>query len=342
VTQTMTTKTEELTGLRKAAILLVQLGQEAAARILSEMPPAEMEELVAEIARLEHVDAGVAEAVVEEFSHTVTARSLAAHGGMSYARELLEAGLGYDAAREVMGRLEAAISELPFQFLRRTDVRQLLSFLQDEHPQTIALVLAHLDPQQASIVLSNLAPELQADVAHRIASMDRTSPDIVKRVETVLHRRMSSILQPQEMSTVGGLDPLVEIMNRSDRATERLILEGLESIDAPMAEQVRAMMFMFEDIITLDDRSVQVVLREVDSNDLAVALKGVRADVRAKVTGNLSTRAAENLAEEIDLLGPVRMSTVEEAQAKIVRIIRRLEDSGQIVIQRGDDDAFVA
>jgi len=172
--------------------------------------------------------------------------------------------------------------------------------------------------------------------------MDRTSPDIVKKVEAILHKRMSSILQPQEMSTVGGLDPLVEIMNRSDRSTERLILEGLEAIDPALAEQIRALMFMFDDIVVLDNRSVQVVLREVDMSDLAMALKGVRPEVREKVTSNLSTRAAENLAEEIDLLGAVRMSTVEEAQAKIVRVIRLLEEQGQIVIQRGDEDAFVA
>lgn len=336
------TRADELTGLRKAAILLVQLGQEGAARVLSTMPQAEMEELVAEIARLQHVETDIAESVVVEFAETMNARSLAAQGGLNYARELLEEGLGYDKAREVMGRLEAAISEMPFQFLRRTDVRQLLSFLQDEHPQTIALVLAHLDPSQASLILSNLDPQLQADVAHRIASMDRTSPDIVKKVEAILHKRMSSILQPQEMSTVGGLDPLVEIMNRSDRSTERLILEGLEAIDPVLAEQIRALMFMFDDIVVLDNRSVQVVLREVDMSDLAMALKGVRPEVREKVTSNLSTRAAENLAEEIDLLGAVRMSTVEEAQAKIVRVIRRLEEQGQIVIQRGDEDAFVA
>jgi flagellar motor switch protein FliG len=338
----MATKTVELTGLRKAAILLVQMGQEQATRVLTTMPQAEMEELVAEIARLQHIDGAVAEAVVEEFAELTVAHKYAAHGGLSYARELLEEGLGFDRAREVMGRLEAAISEMPFQFLRRMDVRQLLSFLQDEHPQTIALVLAHLSAEQASVVLSNLPPGLQADVAHRIASMDRTSPDVVRRVETILQRRMSSIIQPQEMSVVGGLDPLVEIMNRSDRATERLILDGLESINPALAEAIRAQMFLFEDVVTLDNRSVQAVLQQIDMGELAMALKGVRPDVRDKITSNLSTRAAENLAEEVDLLGQVRMSNVEEAQAKIVRVIRSLEESGQIVIQRGDDDQYVA
>lgn len=338
----MNARTADLTGLRKAAILLVQLGQENASRVLGSMHETEMEELVAEIARLQHVDAEIADAVVEEFVETATARRWAGQGGLGYARELLEEGLGSERAREVMGRLEAAISEMPFQFLRRTDARQLLSFLQDEHPQTIALVLAHLSAEQASLILSNLSPALQADVAHRIAAMDRTSPDIVRRVESILHRRMSSVLQPADLSVVGGLEPLIDIINRSDRATERLILDGLEALNPSLAEQVRSHMFLFEDIVSLDDRSVQTVLREVETADLATALKGVRPDVRDKVTSNLSARAAENLAEEVELLGPVRVSAVEEAQAKIVRVIRALEESGQIVVRRGDDDQFVA
>lgn len=338
---TVTTRAEELTGLRKAAILLVQLGQASAARLLSEMNEGEMEELVAEIARLQHVDASVADAVVQEFFETATAHRHASQGGMAYARELLEEGLGSERAREVMERLEAAFSEMPFQFLRRTDARQLLSFLQDEHPQTIALVLAHLPAEQASLVLSNLASALQADVAYRIAAMDRTSPDIVRRVEQILHRRMSSVLQPGDLSVVGGVEPLIEIINRSDRVTERLILDGLEMLSPALAEQVRSLMFLFEDIVTLDDRSVQAVLREVEPADLATALKGVRPDVREKVTSNLSSRAAENLVEEIELLGPMRISAIEEAQAKIVRVIRTLEESGQIVVRRGDDDQFV-
>lgn len=334
--------TDDLPGLRKAAILLVQLGQDKASRVLAELHEAEMEELVAEIARLQTVESDIADSVLSEFFELAVARKYVSQGGLSFARDVLEDSLGPERAREVMSRLEASISELPFQFLRRTDARQLLSFLQDEHPQTIALVLAHLSADQASLVLSNLAPLLQADVAHRIAVMDRTSPDIVRKVETILQRRMSSVLQPTDLSTVGGLEPLIEIINRSDRATERMILDGLEGRDPELAEQVRAHMFMFEDIIGLDDRSVQAVLREVDTAELATALKGVRPDVRDKVLKNLSERAAENLNEEIELLGPVRVSVVEEAQAKVVRVIRRLEESGQIVVRRGDDDDFVA
>jgi flagellar motor switch protein FliG len=335
-------RTTELTGLHKAAILLVQMGQEQASRVLSQMHESEMEELVAEIARLQHINADTAETVVKEFAELAVAHRYASRGGLGYARDLLEESLGFDRARDVMHKLEAAISEMPFQFLRRTDVRQLISFLQDEHPQTIALVLSHLSADQGALVLANLPSSQQADVARRIAAMDRTSPSIVRQVEGILHRRMSSILQPTEMSSVGGLDPLVDIIARSDRTTERFILEGLEKLDPALAEAIRAQMFLFEDIVMLDNRSIQIVLREVDMADLALALKGVRVDVRDKVMANLSSRAAENLLEEIDLLGQVRMSAVEEGQAKIVRIIRSLEDSGQIVIQRGDDDQFVA
>jgi flagellar motor switch protein FliG len=261
---------------------------------------------------------------------------------VDFARDLLEASVGSERAADIVGRLSAAFVDMPFKFLQKADPRQVLSFIQEEHPQTIALVLAHMTAPQASQVLSGLAPDLQADVAHRIAVMDRTSPDIIKQVETTLERKLSSVLQPGDLSTVGGLEPLVDIINRADRATERLILEGLASRDPELAEEIRSKMFMFEDIITLEDRSIQLVLRQVETADLATALKGVRDDVRNKVMRNLSERAAENLADEIEMLGPVRLRQVEEAQAKIVQVIRTLEESGQIVIRRGDDDEYVA
>jgi flagellar motor switch protein FliG len=333
--------TEEVSGLRKAAILLIQIGQDNANRVLSQMRETEVEELVAEIMRLQRVDADTADSVVDEFHNLISARGFVSQGGVGFARELLETGLGVEKAGEILSRLEAAITEMPFQFMRRADPRQLLSFLQDEHPQTIALVLAHLPSDQASGVLSGFAPELQTDVAHRIAVMDRTSPDAVRRVESVLERRMSSILQPTETTTVGGVQPLIDIINRADRTTERLILESLETLDPTLAEEVRSRMFLFEDIVTLDDKSVQTVLRQVETNDLATALKGVRADVRDKVMKNLSERASETLAEEIEMLGPVRLRSVEEAQAKVVQVIRQLEESGQVVVSRGGNDEFV-
>jgi len=331
----------ELVGLRKAAILLIQMGKDQAARVLSQLKESEVEEITAEIVRLGTVDSEVADEVLAEFHDLATAHRYVGQGGMDLAKELLEASLGQDRAGEIIGRLADALKEVPFGFLAQADPRQLLSFVQDEHPQTIALVLAHLSAAQASQILSGLSAELQTDVAHRIAIMDRTSPDIIRQVEATLERKLSSVLQPGDLSSVGGLDPLVEIINRADRATERLILEGLAGRSPELAEEIRSKMFMFEDITELDDRSIQLVLRQVETSDIATALKGVRDDVRTKVMRNLSERAAENLADEIEMLGPVRLSTVEESQAKIVQAIRTLEESGQIVIRRGDDDEYV-
>ena len=235
---------------------------------------------------------------------------------------MLVATLGPDKAREVLARLKAVLVEMPFQFLRRVDPQMVLSFLQDEHPQTITLVLAHMEPKQAAVVLSGLPEPVQADIAHRLAVMDRTSPDIVKQVESYLQRRLSTVLQPNESAPVGGLQPLVDIINHSDRSTERLILEGLEQRSSELAEEVRARMFMFEDIRQLEDRAVQVLLRSVDTKDLAVALKGVKEDVREKFVANMSERAGVALVEDMDVLGPVRVKQVEEAQAAIIRQIR--------------------
>jgi flagellar motor switch protein FliG len=331
-----------MTGLRKAAVLLVQMGHEASAKVLAQMRENEVEELTAEIVRLHSVGVDQAKDVLEEFHGMAKARSFAGQGGFGFAQEMLEQSLGTERAREIIARLQASVAEMPFQFLHRADARQLLSFLQDEHPQTIALVLAHMTADQASVILSGLHPKLQASVAHRIARMDRTSPEVIKQVEQVLERRLSAVLQPSEMSVVGGLDPLVDIINRADRGTERLLLEGLESLDAALAEEVRSKMFMFEDITSLEDRAVQLVLREVETGDLATALKGVRDDVAEKVLRNLSERAAENLREEIELLGAVRLRQVEEAQAKVVHAIRALEEAGTIVVRRSGDDEFVS
>jgi flagellar motor switch protein FliG len=337
------TAATEANGLRKAAVLLVQMGREHSAKILSQMRDTEVEELTAEIVRLQNVDGELADLVIDEFHEMVTARRFTAEGGLGFAKELLESSLGEERAAAVMERLSAAVMNAPFKFVSQADPRQVQSFLQDEHPQTIALVLAHISAAQATAIIAGLAPGLQADVAHRIATMDRTSPDIIRQVEEQLERKLSGVLLQGDMSAeVGGLQPLVDIINRADRATERLILEGLEGRDPALAEEVRSRMFMFEDIITLDDRAVQLVLRQVETPDLATALKGVREDVRDKVMRNLSERASQNLAEEIELLGPVRVRSIEESQAKIVQAIRVLEESGQIVIRRGGDDEFVA
>jgi flagellar motor switch protein FliG len=334
--------TTAMTGLRKAAILLVRMGKEYSTRVMAGLSEAEVEELSAEIARLGKLEPEVAGDVIDEFYAMATTKHAGA-GGLAYARELLEASLGVERAALILDRLQASMTDMPFNFLSHADPRQLLSYVQYEHPQTIALVLAHIPSALASSILGGLPPEVQSDVAHRIAVMDRTSPDVIRQVEHALQRKLSSVLQPDELSTVGGLEPLVDIINRSDRTTERLILEALEARNPEIAEEIRRRMFMFEDIVNLDDRSVQLVLRQVEPSDLATALKGVADGVRDKVTGNLSERGRENLLEEIDLLGPVKVKMVEESQQKIVSVIRSLEDSGQIEIQRGGEtDELIA
>jgi flagellar motor switch protein FliG len=334
--------TMSMTGVRKAAIMLVQFGKEQSAHIMSQMSEKEVEMISAEIARLGKLEPTQVDDVMDEFYAMATTR-YAGSGGMDYARELLEASLGKDRAALILDRLEASMNDIPFNFLSHADPRQLLSYVQYEHPQTIALVLAHIPSALASSILAGLPIEVQTDVAHRIAVMDRTSPEVIRQVEQALQRKLSTVLQPDELSTVGGLGPLVDIINRADRTTERLILEALDARSPELAEEIRRRMFMFEDIINLEDRAIQLVLRQVEPADLATALKGVPDPVRDKVTKNLSERGRENLLEEIDLLGPVKVKMVEEAQAKIVSVIRSLEDSGQIEVQRGGEaDELIA
>ncbi len=328
-------------GVRKAAILLIQLGRDKASQVLGQLSESEVEAISAEIARLDSISGAEGEAVMEEFRDLMIARAHIAQGGLGYAQKLLEESLGAERAREIMDRLNAAAVQMPFQFLHAADPAQLRSFIIDEHPQVIALVLAHLTPDKASMLLASLDPAKQAEVAHRIAVMDRTSPEIVRAVEGTLERKLSTMLQPVGVSKVGGVEPLVNIINRSDRATERQIVEGLEALDAELADEVRSRMFMFEDVIGLDDRSIQQVLRQVDTGQLSLALKGVQPAVRDKITSNLSERAATTLVEEIELLGAVRLAQVEEAQQAIIRTIRELEEQGQIMVRRGNDDEFV-
>jgi flagellar motor switch protein FliG len=329
-------------GVRKAAIILIQLGRDKAGEVLSHLSDTEVEAISAEIARLDVVDAAESGAVLAEFAEMATAHANIAHGGLAFARTMLEQSLGSDRAQEIMDRLQAAAVKMPFQFLHRADPSQVRTFIADEHPQVIALVLAHMTPDKASMVMAGLPSHLQAETAHRIAVMDRTTPEIIRAVEANLERKLSSVLQPSELSRVGGVDPLVNIINRSDRVTERQIVEGLESLDAELADEVRSRMFMFEDIVHLDDRSVQLVLRQVNEAELALALKGVSESVRGKITSNLSSRAAETLIEEVDLLGAVRLTQVEEAQQGVIRKIRQLEEQGQILVHRsGSEEELV-
>jgi len=337
----VTVATAGLSGIRKAAILLVQLGRDRASKVMAMLPEGMVEDLTAEIVRMKDVSSDDASAVLSEARATLTNTEVAGRGGLDLAKSLLAESLGAERAGEIMERLGATLAEMPFESIRKADARQLITFLGDEHPQTIALVLAHLSPQQSALVLSGFEQSLQADVAHRIALMERAAPDVIRLIERELDRRMSTVVGSQELSSIGGVAPLVAIINRADRATERMILEGLETVSPELAELVRAQMFIFEDLTSLDDKAIQMVLRNVDSATLALALKGTSAAVREKIMRNLSTRAAENLAEEIELLGPKRLSEVEEAQAKVVTEIRALEQSGQIVIMRGGDEDFV-
>jgi flagellar motor switch protein FliG len=331
-----------MSGAQKAAVLLMQVGQDNAAKVLAHLRPAEIEELTAEILRLRSVSPEIAGVVLEEFHGMIASPLRGGLGGLDFAQSLLEGALGAEGAAEVLGRVAEAAVVQPFQFLHQADPQQILTFLTGEHPQTIALVVAHLRPDQASMILGGLTADMQADIALRIATMEATSSEYVRLVEDVVQRRTSTVLQAKTNTAVGGVQPLVDIINRADRGTERSILEGLATKNSALAEEIRALMFVFEDITTLDDRAIQLVLRGVETADLATALKGVTETVRDKILKNVSERARENLIDEIELMGPVRMSAVEESQQKVVAIIRQLEESGQIVLTRGGDDDFVA
>ena len=278
--------------------------------------------------------------VLNEFYQVCLAQQYIAEGGIGYAKELLDKALGSDKAQEVITKLTASLQVRPFEFVRKTDPSQVLNFIQDEHPQTIAMILSYLSPAQSAMILGALTPEKQADVAKRIAKMDRTSPDVIKEVERVLERKLSSLIN-QDYTIVGGVDAIVGILNTVDRGTEKHIMESLEIEEPELADEIRKKMFVFEDILLLDDRAIQRVLRDVDNNDLAVALKGANEEVQNVIFKNLSKRLAAMIREDMEFMGPVRMKDVEEAQQKIVGIIRKLEDSAEIVISRGGGDEII-
>ncbi|MBO4610052.1 MAG: flagellar motor switch protein FliG [Lachnospiraceae bacterium] len=330
----------DLSGVQKAAILLITLGPERSAGIFKHLKEEEIEELTLEIANTRTVGPDVKEAILEEFYGVCLAQQYIAEGGINYARELLEKSLGSEKAMDVIGRLTASLQVKPFEFVRKTDASQLINFIQDEHPQTIALILSYLAPGQAAQIISGLAPDRQADVARRIAVMDRTSPDVIKEVENVLEQKLASLVN-QDYTIIGGVDSVVEILNSVDRGTEKHIMESLEIEEPELADEIRKKMFVFEDILLLDDRSIQRVLRDVDNNDLGIALKAANEQVQNAIFNNLSKRLATMIKEDMEFMGPVRMKDVEEAQQKIVNIIRKLEDSGEIVISRGGGDEIV-
>ncbi|MBQ1469533.1 flagellar motor switch protein FliG [Schwartzia succinivorans] len=332
---------QELTNQQKAAILFITLGPENSAKVFQHMADDEIEKITLEIASQKQVTPRQKAAVLSEFYQMAMAKNYLSSGGLEYAQNVLEKALGSEKAASIINRLTTSLQVRPFDFLRKTDPAQLLNFIQNEHPQTIALIMAYLDPDQAATILSSLSQERQAEVAKRIAIMDRTSPEVIREVERVLERKLSSLVT-QDFTTAGGVKAIVEVLNRVDRTTEKTIIETLEVDNPELTEEIKRLMFVFEDIVMLDDRSLQMVLREVDGKDLSLALKATPKEVASKVFKNMSTRAADMLKEEIEFMGPVKIRDVEEAQQKIVNVIRNLEDKGEIVVARGKGDEMIA
>ena len=329
-----------LTGKQKAAIFLVSLGGEISAKVMERLREDEVEKIVFEIARTETVEPELKDAVLQEFQDLMAAQNFITTGGIDYAREVLEKTFGSQKAIEIINRLTSSLQVRPFDFIRRTDPAHLLNFIQQEHPQTIALILAYLEPPKASVILQNLPDEIQSDVARRIATMDRTSPDVLREVERVLEKKLSTI-SSEDYTAAGGVDSIVEILNLVDRSSEKTIIESLEDEDPDLAEEIKKKMFVFEDIVMLDDRSIGKVLREVNTDEMAKAIKQVDAEVQDKIFRNMSKRAGSMLREEMEFMGPIRVKDVEEAQQKIVSIIRHLEDKGEIVIARSEEDELI-
>ena len=331
---------KSLTGRQKAAIFLISLGPEVSAEIMKHLREDEVETLTFEIARQEKVNPDFKDAVLEEFQELMNAQNFITTGGIDYARELLEKSLGSQKAIDIINRLTSSLQVRPFDFIRRTDPAHLLNFIQQEYPQTIALILAYLEPGKAAVILQNLPEEMQAEVSKRLATMDRTSPEVLREVERVLEKKLST-LSSEDYTAAGGVEAIVEILNLVDRSSEKSIIESLEEDDPDLAEEIKKRMFVFEDIVMLDNRAIQKVLRDVDQQELAKALKSVDTEVQDKIFGNMSKRAASMLKEDMEFMGPVRLKDVEESQQKIVSIIRRLEDSGDIVIARSGEDELV-
>jgi flagellar motor switch protein FliG len=334
---------EEITPAYKAAVIAAQLGTAAARPVFAHMPNEEIQAITGEVARLKEVDPTLALEIIREFVTYAASTRMAGSGGLDVARELLDMIFDQSEADEMFEQMVSSIADLPFHFMRKMEHSQVLSFIKDEHPQIIAVVLAYLPADLASSVLCSLQDEIQGEVAGRIGLMGRVNPDSVRLVETVLKRKMSNVLVTTESSYIGGIEPLIGIIQRTDRQTEKVLLESIEEQDPKLAETIRSQLFLFEDIKNVDDRSLQLILREVNPQDLAMSLKGVSTGLHEKVLKNLSNRAAEMLEEELELMGRVRRTGVEEAQGKIVAIIRRLDEKGDIEISAsGGEDDFVA
>jgi len=331
---------QSLTGRQKAAILLITLGPEVSAQIFKHLRDEEIEQLTLEIANVRKVEASEKVAVLSEFHQICLAQEYISQGGITYAREILEKALGEQKAVDIINRLTSTLQVRPFDFARKADPQQILNFNQNENTQTIALVLCYLQPEQASIILSSLPQDKQADVAKRIALMDSTSPEVVNQVERILEQKLSATVT-QDYTSTGGIQAIVKILNGVDRGTERTILDSLEIQDPELAEEIKKRMFVFEDIVNIDNRSIQRIIRDVDNVDLQLALKVASEEVRETIFKNMSKRMAEMFKEEMEYMGPVRLRDVEEAQTRIVATIRRLEEAGEIIIARGGGDDVI-
>ncbi|WP_146809392.1 MULTISPECIES: flagellar motor switch protein FliG [Aneurinibacillus] len=336
----MARSSKELSGRQKAAILLISLGPEVSAQVFKHLREEEIEQLTLEIANVRKVGSDEKESVLTEFHQICVAQEYISQGGINYAKEILEKALGQQKAFDIIHRLTAHLQVRPFDFARKADPAQVLNFIQNEHPQTIALVLSYLEPEQSAAILSALPQERQAEVARRIALMESTSPEVISQVESVLEQKLSSTVV-QDYTQAGGIEAVVNMLNNVDRSTERVILDTLEIQDPELAEEIKKRMFVFEDIVVLDDRSIQRVIRDVENADLMLALKVANEEVRSVVFRNMSKRMADTFKEEMEYMGPVRLRDVEEAQTRIVATIRRLEESGEIIIARGGGDEII-
>lgn len=334
-------KENKLTGVQKAAILFITLGPEVASSIIKKMSDSEIQKITYEIANTTAVKQEQRSEILQEFVEMNKAKDYILEGGFEYARSLLGKALGSQRAKEILDKVSEATQQYrPFAIARKADAHQLLNVISNEHPQTIALILCYLQAEKAAQIMAELPEDIQTEVAYRVAAMDNTSPMVIKEIEKVLNSKLSSVVRT-DLTTIGGVETLVDILNQVDRTTEKNITEGLEREDPELAEKIKQSMFVFEDIITLDDVSIQRILREVDTKDLALALKGCSEEVASAIFRNQSKRAAASLKEDIEFLGPVRLMDVEKAQQKIVSIIRRLEDVGEIILARGGEDAII-
>jgi flagellar motor switch protein FliG len=331
----------DLAGVRKAAILLLTLTQDEASEVLKRLPPEAVEEVSREIASMGEISVSQRHDVFGEFYNNALANQYIAEGGLEYAKTLLKKSLTDTDAERMIKQVTQQVQTTPFSFLQKAESENLLTFIQDEHPQTIALILAHLPPQKASEILVGLPSQKQIEVVKRIANMEQTNPEVIKEVERGLEHRLSDIVS-QTFEKAGGVETVAEMLNLADRSTEKGIMEGLEAEDPDLVESIRRLMFVFEDILLVNDKGIQAVLKEVDNEELALALKTASEELKQKIFKNMSERAAQLIAEDMQYMGPVRVSDVEGAQQKIVDIVRRLEDAGEIIIAgRGGEKEMV-